>query len=344
MAVNLVAQTAFLGDIILTTPLIRAVKTAFPDDELYVLTTFQGTQILSGITEIDGFIDVEKDGRDFGISSFFSVSRDIRKAGISRVFACHRSYRTGLLLSYSRIPERIGFSDAKLSWLLTARVPYERGKHAVERYLSLTAPAGLNPEDFPKAPFLAVNSEKKERILESLLVAGIQPGQQVAVVCPGSVWPTKEWIPEKFIGLIERMYYELGITTILAGGRKEKNLAYSIQIDCAVPTVNVVGKTSIRRLVALIDRADILITNDSGPMHIGAALKKPQVAIFGPTTPSLGFYPYNRNARIVERNLECRPCNRHGPQKCPLEHFRCMNNISVEDVFEAVHLVLAGKK
>ncbi len=343
MANTLIVQTAFLGDIVLTTPLIRTLKKNFPDDNLVVLTTPQGKDVLTGLVEIDGFIEIDKKHKDKGLRAFFKITKELKSLKFDRVLAAQRSYRTGLMLFRAGIPERIGFSDAKLSSLLTSKVVYDKKKHSLERYLDLLKPLGVCSENFIKEPKLIVNQEKKTRLLESLMVAGIAPDQKMAVVCPGSVWATKEWIPERFIGLIERMKHEMNISTVLAGGRNERELANAIQIDCSVPVINLAGKTSISRLIALIDRADILVTNDSGPMHIGAALKKPQVAIFGPTTPSLGYYPYNKNSKIVHAELDCRPCDRHGPKECPLEHFHCMNNISVNDVLKAVQTVLLSQ-
>ena len=258
MAKNLIVQTAFLGDIILTTPLIKAVKTVFKDDELLVLTTEQGTEILEGIEEIDGFILYDKRNYHQGLSAFFKVINVLKRGNFNRAIAVQESYRTSLMLYLARIPERIGYDTAGFSSLYNTKVHFDNKKHAVERYLGMLSAFSENPDKFTKEPFLAVNVNSGAKLFKSLQVAGIDMEEKFAVVCPGSVWPTKEWPPERYAMLIDRLHRDQGIKTVLAGGRSEKDLANEIQNICSSSVINWVAKTSLARLVALIDRCSIL--------------------------------------------------------------------------------------
>ena len=167
-------------------------------------------------------------------------------------------------------------------------------------------------------------------------------GKTLVGIHPGSAWPTKCWPFENFAELISRIETELHLQTVIVGGGKKdadlgEKLCQISQGHCA----NLCGKTSLADLMALMPHFKLFITNDSGPMHIATAFNVPTLAIFGPTTRELGFFPYGHGHRVLEvKGLDCRPCALHGGRKCPKGHFKCMRLITVDDVFANVKEML----
>lgn len=335
----LVFQTAFPGDIVLTTPLFKALKKRFPESKLSVLTTPPGYELLRDIKEIDSLISYDKKGMDRGISGLVRLVRRLRDERFDICFSPHRSQRTALILYGAGIPVRIGFSDASLSFLYSERVDRDLSLHEVERVLSLLKPLGLENTGLDKAPYLGISAEvwkKAKKIFED---AGISSDDTVVGVAPGSVWGTKRWTAEGYASLINRLTDSYDAKVILIGSSSERETGDKIVSLVRNRPVDLVGKTSLRELIAVIDRCKLLIGNDSAPGHIATARMVPVVSIFGPTVPKFGYSPYGKDVAIVEKELPCRPCHHHGPEKCPEGHFRCMRDITVEDVMKAVNRI-----
>ena len=145
--------------------------------------------------------------------------------------------------------------------------------------------------------------------------------------------------------MLARINKELGVTCVIVGGNKDADLGERVRSAAGGDTSNLAGKTSLTDLMALMRHFKLFITNDSGPMHIAAAFGVPVLAVFGPTTKELGFFPYGKGHRVIEvKGLECRPCALHGGKKCPLKHFKCMNDISVDEVFKNAKEMLKENK
>ena len=155
------------------------------------------------------------------------------------------------------------------------------------------------------------------------------------VVSPGSVWATKRYPHVSYAKLINMLKREDTFDIVLTGTNDDAKIIDEIMKLCGGGIINLVGETSLKELTALLDMASLMITNDSGPMHIASAFNTPIVAIFGPTTRELGFYPYNENSKVIEKDLPCRPCGKHGGEKCKIETFDCMDLITPEVVYKA---------
>ncbi|MCK5584401.1 MAG: glycosyltransferase family 9 protein, partial [Elusimicrobiales bacterium] len=154
---------------------------------------------------------------------------------------------------------------------------------------------------------------------------------------PGSAWPTKRWPKERYAKLIKLLHKKYKKKILIIGSKNEIPWNKDIEDMAGKDScINLTGKTTIEELMALIKDLKLFITNDSGPMHIAAASGIEVIAIFGPTTKELGFFPYSEKSFVIEENLECRPCALHGSKKCPRGHFLCMNLISVERVYRKV--------
>jgi heptosyltransferase-2 len=327
-------QTSFIGDSVLTAPLIRKTAVLFPNAKITVVTRPQTKEIFEHIKEVSEIIIDDKRGlgKIFGA---FKTAKQIKKSEVDVILSPHRSFRSGFIAWLSGVKARIGFSNSEAPFFYTKTVPFSWLIHDAERNLYLLQ--GIVNETF-KSEVLRLEDASKnteEAVRKLISCAGLE-GKVLVGIHAGSVWPTKRWPEDKYSKLISRLETELNLVAVLTGSRKDFDSGESIIRNSQSHAVNFCAKTSLSELMALMKHFKLFITNDSGPMHIATAFGVPTLAVFGPTTKELGFFPYGENGRVIEvKGLACRPCALHGGKKCPRGHFKCMNDISVEEVFEA---------
>jgi len=334
----IIVQTAFLGDLVLTTPLFRALKKIYPDGYLSLVVRPEYRELMRAIPEIDELIFYDKRGRERGLSNFYKKIREIRLRLASLAVSPHRSARTALMLWQSHLPRRVGFAEAGLGFLYTDRVVRDMSLHEVDRNLSLLSALEQDPGKFDRRPYLQAK-EEWEKEASRLLPAS--PG--LVGIAPSSVWPTKRWIPSGFSRLIDLLSEKFGLKAVILGEPGAESLAREIAGKTKSEPINLTGKTSLGVLTAVVGKLKLLVSNDSGLVHVASARNIPTVAIYGPTSPKFGYGPLGPGSRVVELNLDCRPCHIHGPRECPEGHFRCMKEISPEQVLEAVGMILKSR-
>lgn len=325
-------QTAFLGDLILTLPLVRKIKSEFRNIRLSVVIREENLDVLKDIKEIDEIIVDRKKSKPL-LKEFIRLKNLLTEKKFDLALIPHRSIRTALLAYLSKIKIRIGFDIKPSSFFYTHKVPFKWLIHDVERNLLLLKPI-INNSDI-EFPNIIYNDRKINE-----LIPNIKP---FILVNPSSIWETKKWPDYKFINLIEKIYNKYKTPVVLTGSSKEKKYLDLISSSLVDKVINTAGKTTLSDLLHLIKYADLLITNDSGPMHIAVLTKTPIIAIFGPTTKELGFFPYSDNSTVFESDIKCRPCKLHGSNNCPHKHFLCMKLIKVEDVFKEIEKILKYK-
>jgi len=332
----LILQTAFPGDIILTTPLFRNIKKLYPESRLTVVTTPQGKELLQGSSEIDSLITYDKKGRDKGLFKFLDFAKRLRNEKFDLALSPHLSFRTSCLINLSGSPVRIGYEEASCAFLYTDKVKRDMAKHEADRILSLLEPLHVDSAKLKKFPRLHISAESRRKVSKLLEKEGIVEEDTLVCIAPGSVWGTKRWLPEGYAELSDGLANRYGVRVMLIGSPAERESGDKILTLAQTGPVDMIGKTALSELGALISRCALLIGNDSAPGHVAAATGVPAVTIFGPTSPSFGYAPWGRKVEIVERELDCRPCHHHGPMVCPKEHFQCMRDISADEVMEAV--------
>ena len=319
----LVIQTAFLGDVVLTTPLLSVL--AERDGPVDVVTTPAAASLLENHPAVRNVVPYDKHGTQRGWRGLWKIGALLRSRNYRRVVLPHRSVRSAALALWSGAPERVGFDDSPAAMSYTRRVRRAREGHEVERLLALaglstgTPPRvslGLQPQDYAAA----------DRWLEAHRVA-----PRFVALAPGSIWATKRW------PYYAELAAALDRTSVIVGGIDDVPLANSIAAAAPGRAVSAAGALSLRASAALIERAAVLVTNDSAPLHLATAVGTPVVALFGPTVSEFGFGPRGPGDRILGMDdLACRPCSSHGPQTCPLGHHRCMRDLSVGTVAKAV--------
>jgi heptosyltransferase-2 len=316
----LVIQTSFLGDMVLTTPLLAHLAER---DVVDVVGTPAATALLANHPAVRRAIVYDKRRAQKGFSGFWKLAMTLRAERYSRAFLAQGSVRSAALAVAARIPERIGFDTSAGRAFYTKRIPYIENDHHAARLLALSGAqtSNLRPRLFPGATEVATVDN---------LLAG-KPGPFVGIA-PGSVWPTKRW----------PMYDELArslakrATIVAIGSADDHELGAEIVNAAGGRGVDATGKLSLLASAELIRRCALLVTNDSAPQHLASAVNTPTVTIFGPTVPQFGFGPLaERSVTVGLDSLACRPCDRHGPVSCPLKHWKCMREVGVDVVMSA---------
>ncbi len=336
----LIVQTAFLGDVVLTLSLVQSVQQYFPDAQVEMLTVPDHASVVRGQPGLAAVITYDKRGNQRGLRGFVNIVRTLRDRGYDLALSPHRSLRSALLLACSGIPRRIGFAQWLTGWAYTDTVTRPATGHEVKKSLKLLTPLAPFSTPQPGRLVIQVSPESRQKAQVTLFRHGVGPEQTLIGMIPGSQWGTKRWPADRFAALISYLTQRSQIRVVLFGGSQDRCIAEAIIAGCQTPVIDLIGQTPLPDLAAYLDCCRVVVSNDTGPMHIAAALGKPIVVLYGPTTPELGFYPYGVPWEAASVSLPCRPCHAHGPQRCPVSHWRCMLDLSVERVAEGVHRLL----
>lgn len=338
----LVVQTAFLGDVILTLPMVQVLKRYAPTAMIDVLVTPRAAGLLVGHPDINRVIEYDKRGNDAGIPGFIRKSRQIRSEMYDTALVPHRSLRSAALAASARIPRRIGMATSSGKWLFTETVPYDSNTHEIERNLSLLRALCPIPTH-RELPGLYPSDQDHATVQEVLRHRGISGTSGMIGLAPGTVWNTKRWPQSKFEAVARRLV-ESGYTVVLFGGPEDAELCSAVQ-NAFKGVYSFAGELTLLQSAVLLSLCRALVSNDSAPLHMAVAMRTPVVAIFGATVPEFGFAPYGPNDRVVEsKGLPCRPCSIHGGATCPISTFECMESISPDRVLADLDEILKETK
>ena len=342
----LIFQTAFLGDLVLTLPLIQVARRNFLNSRIAVVAIPAACESLMNHPAIDEIIPYDKRGSDTGLKGIMRMVRRLRKEAFDLAIVPHRSIRSALITRLAGIPRRIGFSTSAGRFLFTDVVTYQN-VHETQRNLSLLEPLGIR-ETGRELPSL-FPSEEDIRVVDELMKnSALHDGiarEQLVAIAPGSVWNTKRWPSEYFVSLCN-LVLKAGNSVVLIGGEGDRLLCGEINRQIGGGKIlNAAGDLTVLQSAEVIRRSGILVSNDSAPMHLGVAMRTPVVVIYGATVPAFGFAPLGERDVVMETHgLPCRPCSIHGGNVCPIRTFICMKNILPENVFAQVESLLSTDK
>lgn len=329
MTTSLVVQTSFLGDMVLTTPLIALLADQGPVD---VLCTKAGRALLANNPAVRDIIVYDKRGADSGVTGFRRVAGALRARSYDSAYHAQGSVRSGALTFSAGIRDRVGFATSAGRLFYTTRIPPIENAHHAARLLSLGTRDPLR--DVSRAeirPHLYPGIVERAQVDEVLGQASA--GRQIVALAPGSVWATKRW---PYYPALAHELSRMG-QVVVVGGEADSQLALEIVGATHGQAIDATGRLSLLASADLIGRSAVLVTNDSAPLHLASAMNTPTVAVFGPTVPEFGFGPLAAEARVAgNAGLTCRPCDKHGPQRCPLGHWRCMREITPDVVASLV--------
>jgi len=367
----LLIKPSALGDVVHTLPLLVKLRARYPRARIDWQITPENAEVVRYHPALSNVVLFSR--RDFSLRgrrwraflSFFDLLKQIRRAKYEIVIDMHGQVRSAFFALISGASVRIGFDrpvkrgltvsaehDLKNipshgwrgaregSWIAyTHRIPIPTlDVHAIDRYLWVAPLLGLdnNPPDLA----MHLSPQATDRVNGLLEEHGVPESKPLVVLVPGTIWETKHWTIEGFAG-VARQFLQDGFAVALAGTRRDQQRCR--QIAAAAPgTCDLSGKTTAADLAALIRRAEVAVTNDSGSMHVAASLGKPMVSIFGPTNP-VHIGPYERPESVVRVDLPCSPCNYRRLSQCPFDH-ACMKQITSAMVVERVRKVLSDKE
>jgi len=330
----LIIQTAFLGDVILCTPLLKATRKLFPHSFISFLLIPETKNIVENNPHLDEIIVYDKKGKEKGLRIFFKMIKKIKTRNFGLALIPHRYLRSALLACFAKIPQRTGFDKSTGCFLFTKKVTYQNNSHEVDRNLSLLN--DFSHDSLDNTPELFPESKDYSYVSQLLQESGVKENDKIVGIAPGSVWATKRWLPERFAEVSDLLIKKAGTEVIFLGSREDEKLCLEIANLMKEKPVILAGKTTILQSAVIISKCKAILSNDSAPVHIASAMKKPVVAIFGSTIPEFGFAPYGEGNMIIEKKMDCRPCGIHGKDKCPKKHFKCMTEITTKEVFEAL--------
>lgn len=324
MAKFLIIRFSSIGDIVLTTPVIRCLKKQLPDAEVHFLVKKSFRSIVEHSPYIDKLHVLAH--------SWELMIHELIDENFDYIIDLHHNLRT---LRVKNVLKKKSFSFYKLN---IEKYVYTGFKlnilpkiHIVDRYMKTVESFGVKNDGAGLDYFIAPNEEIKKEDIPTSHHAGYIAG----VI--GGAHGTKKWPVHKWIEFCKRLDHQV----ILLGGKEDATAANEIATVDPVKIYNACGKFSINESADIVRRSKLVVTNDTGLMHIAAAFKKPIISLWGNTVPSFGMYPYYGDAIVPSdifqtNKLWCRPCSKIGYNKCPLGHFKCMENIQVNAVTEAV--------
>jgi heptosyltransferase-2 len=329
---RIVVRTAnWIGDAVMTLPAMVALRETYPGAHIAVVANPVAAQLLANHPACDEIIVYDKQGDHAGLIGLLKFASRLRRGRFDLAILFQYAIEAGFMTALAGVPRRLGFATDGRRFLLTHPVPFTdrvQKLHQVDAFLQV-----LGHYDIGAAARVQTLC-----LLESERAwAQQQLGQSpVAVINPGAAYGSaKRWYPERFAAVADFLAREHGLQVVLIGGPAEVEIGRDIAAAMQAPALNFIGTTSVRQMMALVDAAALMITNDSGPMHVAAAFDVPIVAVFGPTDHTTTS-PFARRYRIVRHAVECSPCLL---RECPIDH-RCMTRVTVDDVTAAAQSLL----
>jgi heptosyltransferase-1 len=367
----LLIKPSALGDVVHTLPVLVKLRARYPRARIDWLITPENAEVVRYHPALSNVVlfarrDFSKRGRRWrAFLSFFDLLKQIRSAKYELIIDMHGQVRSAFFALISGARVRIGFDrpvkrgltvsaehDLKNipshgwrgaregSWVAyTHRIPIPTlDVHAIDRYLWVAPLLGL--DDNPPDLTIHLSPQATNKVNRLLEEHGVPASKPLVVLVPGTIWETKHWTIEGFAG-VARQFLRDGFAVALAGTTRDQQRCR--QIAAAAPgTCDLSGKTTPADLAALIRRAEVAVTNDSGSMHVAASLGRPMVSVFGPTNP-VHIGPYERPESVVRVDLPCSPCNYRRLSQCPFDH-ACMKQVTSAMVVERVRKILSTAK
>lgn len=351
----LLIQTAFLGDLLLSVPLIKSLRAQLPQSEIFLVCRKGVGSILKEMGLVDRVFEVQKKNKP----SYQTAVDALKDIEFDYLLAPHQSVTTALMVRKLKAKKKIGFSKWWNSLIFDERISFNTLLPDALRQLSLLK------NHWPDLPQKLMDFQKSEAIAREKGVLAPVPDwasplvdvsahtrgvrekwnlpSRFVCLFPGSVWRTKQWTDEGFIE-VGQNFQKRGLSILVMGGpgedalceRVAEKISGAVSLSGNTPgAVSLAGKTSLFETAVILSQAEVVISNDSAGQHLASLVGTKTISVFGPTVLEFGYRPWNTNATVVERKgLSCRPCGKHGHQKCPIGTHECMKSISATEVLE----------
>jgi heptosyltransferase-2 len=339
----LVLRYRFIGDTILTVPFLRNLRRAEPKAYIAWVVAPGSSDVVNGIPYIDELIywdpvtmHADSRGTHRTLADKWSFVRELRKKHFDKVYVLKRSLSSAIIALLTSAPERIGFNTEGRGLLLTKRVQYRHDRHEVQNFLDvLRADSVPVVDDFLEA---WLSEEEVAFAGNFLMQSGLAPDETVIALHPFAANPSRAWHADNFIELANRLQELYRGRIMVFGGKRDVAVARCFQDNISPAPIMAVGNTTLRESMALLSRCGLLVCNDSGIMHLAAALQIPLVALFGPQSP-VKFGPWGEKCRVIYKQFPCSPCKQKFFQECkPSIRLspECVEAISVDEVLREI--------
>ncbi len=334
----LIRSTNWIGDAVMTTPAVRAIRKNFPNAEISILAKPWVAPVFESSPYVDNLLIYDDAGKHKGLYGKLRLARELRGYHFDAAILLQNAIEAALITFFAGIPCRIGYSTDVRGFLLTHPVPCTpqiKKIHQTGYYLGILQGVGLKTDGLDLD--LVVDIKYQKRSAEILKEYGVSQKEMLVGINPSATFgPAKQWFPERYAALSDKIHEVFGARILLFGGPGDRELGARISRMMQHPPVDLCGKTDLREAISLIKECDLFITNDSGLMHVAAALNIPLIAIFGSTNP-VTTRPFSEKSKVVRIPIECSPCLK---PTCPKGHLRCMDQIDVDMVFDVVKELL----
>lgn len=327
----LVRGTNWIGDAVMTTPALTALRAQFPDAEIVMLANPLVAELFQFHPSVDRVMIYDRKGYHRGAAGFIRIVKELRSQRFDAAILLQNAIEAALLTACAGIPRRAGYTTDGRRLLLNYPVTVtaqDKRMHHTDYYCQLLNRLGVSDGDGQLC--LSCTDEEKswaETVLESDNVIAINPG--------AAYGSAKRWLPDRFAEVADTLATRYDAKIVLTGGPGEREIGCDIAAAMSSTSINMVGKTSVRQMMALLSHSRLLVSNDSGPMHVASAFDIPIVAVFG-STDHTTTCPASHSVKIVRKEIDCAPCLL---RQCPTDH-RCMTAISVDDVLDAAFELL----
>ncbi len=333
----LIIKPCCLGDVLMATPVIAALRQAFPRTRIDFAVGDWSRAMVENNPHLDGLVDCGRvgSGSHYSWREYLDLVRRIRAGRYQACFVLDRSPLISLLPYLGGIPQRVGLDSQGRGFSLTVGVPVASLKHEAELYLDTVRAVGIEVKD-PRLEFYPTEEDRRH-IAEMLRAA---PRAPLVVIHPaggsnpGMTLSAKRWPPQRFAALADRLIEEGVAQVCLVGGPEDGPIAAAIKDGMKQEPCDLTGQLAFGQLGALLERSDLFIGHDTGAMHLAVAVGAPVVAIFGPSDPRT-YGPYGENSVVLWHDVGCNPCLLHGRWDATCSRFRCIEAVTVEEVWQA---------
>jgi len=324
----LIINVNWLGDVLFSTPFIRAIRRKYPKAHIACMIVPRVKAMIELNPDLDEIIIYDEEKTHKNIFGKIKLIKFLRSRKFDTAFILHRSFTRALIAYLSGIKTRVGYNTKKRAFLLTHGVNELSGiVHKVDYLLNIARDFNIDTVDKDYGFF--INNKNRRAVNKVLSKEGITEDDKLIVINPGGNWDPKRWPKEYFAYLVDLLVKHLDVKVVISGAAKDKTLAKDILRLMKQKASSICGKLSIKELGALMEKADLVISNDSGPMHVAVSVKTPVIALFGPTAPEITGPYGSGNYSVLLRGVGCEvPCY---DESCKTN--RCMQAITPYEVF-----------
>ncbi len=337
----MISRTDRIGDVLLSTPVIKALRTNFPQSYIAMMVRPYARDIVLGNPYLDEIIIYDKYGAQRRFLDSIKFALALRKKKFDLALILHPTNRAHLLAFLAGINQRIGFKK-KMGFLLTDSIEHKKQqgqKHELEYTLDIVRLLGIEPQD--KDLFMPIRKDSEIYIEEFLAKQAVQKGEKMIAVHPAASCPSKIWPVDRFAYVADRLFAEFKLKTVIIAGPDDVDIGRGLLRQLHCPYIDATGRTTVSQLASLLRRCSLLVSNDSGPVHLATAVGLPVVAIFGRSQPGLGPWrwgPTGKNDIVLHKDVGCEVCLAHDCRK----DFSCLRAISAQEVLSAARKLLGN--